>query len=94
MDNSLEEIKTEYFRLVDARQLETSLKFQRQMLMGAITGKDPDLVGDYVATAIEQNQLYILTDAKERAQWDGRIDNVRKAFDYTAQRDAREASKK
>lgn len=38
MDNSLEEIKTEYFRLVDARQLETSLKFQRQMLMGAITG--------------------------------------------------------
>ena len=64
------------------------------LLMGAITGKDPDLVGDYVATAIEQNQLYILTDAKERAQWDGRIDNVRKAFDYTAQRDAREASKK
>lgn len=38
MDNSLEEIKTEYFRLVDARQLETSIKFQRQMLMGAITG--------------------------------------------------------
>jgi len=38
MDNSLEEIKTEYYRLVDARQLETSLKFQRQMLMGAITG--------------------------------------------------------
>lgn len=38
MDNSLEEIKTEYFRLVDARQLETSLKFQRQMMMGAITG--------------------------------------------------------
>lgn len=38
MDNSLEEMKTEYFRLVDARQLETSIKFQRQMLMGAITG--------------------------------------------------------
>ena len=38
MDNSLEDIKTEYFRLVDARQLETSLKFQRQMMMGAITG--------------------------------------------------------
>jgi hypothetical protein len=38
MDNSLEEIKTEYLRLVDARNLETSLKFQRQMLMGAITG--------------------------------------------------------
>jgi hypothetical protein len=40
MDNSLEEMKTEYFRLVDARQLETSLKFQRQMLMGAITGME------------------------------------------------------
>ena len=40
MDNSLEEIKTEYFRLVDARQLETSLKFQRQMMMGAITGME------------------------------------------------------
>lgn len=38
MDNSLEEIKTEYLRLVDARNLEASLKFQRQMLMGAITG--------------------------------------------------------
>jgi hypothetical protein len=38
MDNSLDEIKTEYFRLVDARNLETSIKFQRQMLMGAITG--------------------------------------------------------
>ena len=40
MDNALDEIKTEYFRLVDARQLETSLKFQRQMLMGAITGME------------------------------------------------------
>jgi hypothetical protein len=40
MDNSLEEIKAEYFRLVDARNLETSLKFQRQMLMGAITGME------------------------------------------------------
>lgn len=38
MDNNLDEIKTEYYRLVDARQLETSIKFQRQMLMGAITG--------------------------------------------------------
>jgi hypothetical protein len=38
LDNSLEEVKAEYFRLVDARQLETSIKFQRQMLMGAITG--------------------------------------------------------
>ena len=40
MDNSVDEIKTEYFRLVDARQLETSIKFQRQMLMGAITGAE------------------------------------------------------
>lgn len=40
MDNSLEEIKTEYSRLVDARNLETSIKFQRQMLMGAITGME------------------------------------------------------
>jgi len=40
LDNSLEELKNEYFRLVDARQLETSLKFQRQMLMGAITGME------------------------------------------------------
>ena len=38
MDNSLDEVKQEYNRLVDARNLETSLKFQRQMLMGAITG--------------------------------------------------------
>ena len=38
MDNSLEEIKTEFYRLVDARNLEASIKFQRQMLMGAITG--------------------------------------------------------
>jgi len=40
MDNSLEETKAEYFRLVDARNLETSIKFQRQMLMGAITGME------------------------------------------------------
>lgn len=38
MDNSFEEIKGEYSRLVDARNLESSLRFQRQMLMGAITG--------------------------------------------------------
>jgi NAD(P)-dependent dehydrogenase (short-subunit alcohol dehydrogenase family) len=64
------------------------------LLVGAVTGKDPDLVGDYVATAIEQNQLYILTDAKERAQYEARIDGIRRTFDYTAQRDAREASRK
>jgi hypothetical protein len=38
MDNSLDEIKQEYDRLVDARQLETSVKFQRQMMMGLVTG--------------------------------------------------------
>ncbi len=40
MDNGITEIKDEYFRLVDARNLETSIKFQRQMLMGAITGME------------------------------------------------------
>ena len=40
MDNSGEEIKQEYTRLVDARNLEGSLRFQRQMLMGAITGME------------------------------------------------------
>ncbi len=38
MDNSLEEIKGEYDRLVDARNLESSLRFQRQALMGVVTG--------------------------------------------------------
>lgn len=38
MDNSLDEVKQEYLRLVDARNLETSLRFQRQMLMGVVTG--------------------------------------------------------
>ena len=38
MDNSLEEIKQEYDRLVDARNLESSLRFQRQALMGVVTG--------------------------------------------------------
>lgn len=38
MDNSLDEIKAEYLRLVDARQLETSIRFQRNMLMGLVTG--------------------------------------------------------
>ncbi len=38
MTDSLEDIKTEYNRLVDARQLETSIKFQRQMMMGLVTG--------------------------------------------------------
>ena len=38
MDNNLEEIRDEYNRLVDARSLEVSLKFQRQALMGIVTG--------------------------------------------------------
>jgi hypothetical protein len=38
MDNSLEEVKGEYDRLVDARNLEGSLRFQRQALMGVVTG--------------------------------------------------------
>ena len=40
MDNSLDEIKSEYTRLVDARQLETSIRFQRNMLMSVITGAE------------------------------------------------------
>jgi len=40
MDNTLEEIKSEYTRLVDARQLETSIRFQRNMLMSVITGAE------------------------------------------------------
>jgi hypothetical protein len=40
MDNSLDEIKQEYNRLVDARQLETSIRFQRNMLMGVVTGME------------------------------------------------------
>ena len=38
MDNSLDEIKTEFDRLMDARNLEGSIKFQRQMMMGVVTG--------------------------------------------------------
>ena len=40
MDNNLDEIKQEYSRLVDARQLETSIRFQRNMLMGVVTGME------------------------------------------------------
>ncbi len=38
MDNSFEEIQTEYDRLVDAKNLEGSIRFQRQCLMGVVTG--------------------------------------------------------
>ena len=40
MDNSLEEIKGEFDRLMDARNLEGSIKFQRQMMMGLVTGME------------------------------------------------------
>lgn len=38
MDNSLDEIKSEFERLMDSRNLENSIKFQRQMMMGMVTG--------------------------------------------------------
>jgi hypothetical protein len=38
MDNSLEEMNQEFNRLVDARNLEASLRFQRQALMSVVTG--------------------------------------------------------
>ena len=38
MDNSLDEMKQEYLRLVDSRNLEASLRFQRQALMSVVTG--------------------------------------------------------
>jgi len=40
MDNALEEIQVEYDRLVDAKNLEASLRFQRQCLMGVATGAE------------------------------------------------------
>jgi len=38
MDNTLEEIQLEYDRLVDSKNLEASIRFQRQCLMGVVTG--------------------------------------------------------
>jgi hypothetical protein len=40
MDNALDEIQQEYDRLVDAKNLEASLRFQRQCMMGVITGAE------------------------------------------------------
>lgn len=40
MDNALDEMKQEYMRLVDARNLEASLRFQRQALIGVVTGME------------------------------------------------------
>jgi hypothetical protein len=38
MDNTLDEMKQEYGRLVDAKNLEASIRFQRQALMSVVTG--------------------------------------------------------
>ena len=38
MDNTMDEMKQEFDRLVDARNLESSLRFQRQALMSVVTG--------------------------------------------------------
>jgi hypothetical protein len=40
MTNSLEEIKSEYSRLVDSRNLESSIKFQRNALLTCVTGME------------------------------------------------------
>ena len=40
MDNALDEIQQEYDRLVDAKNLEASIRFQRQCLMGVATGAE------------------------------------------------------
>ena len=64
------------------------------LLVGAINGKEPDLVGEYVATGIEENQLHILTDAKDRHLVEARMRKISDAFEYTARRDAREAARK
>ena len=40
MDNTLEEIQSEFDRLSDAKSLEASLRFQRQCLMGVATGAE------------------------------------------------------
>ncbi len=38
MDNTFDEIQMEYDRLVDAKNLEASIRFQRNCLMGVVTG--------------------------------------------------------
>ena len=40
MDNSMDEVQQEYDRLLDAKNLEASLRFQRQCLMGVVTGAE------------------------------------------------------
>ena len=64
MDNTHEEIKQEYNRLVDARNLEGSIRFQRQCLMSVVTGLewlngkfDPfDLKLDGWSESVHENQ--------------------------------------
>jgi hypothetical protein len=64
MDNNLDEIKLEFDRLVDARNLEGSIRFQRQALMGVVTGLewlnnrfDPfDLNLDGWSESVHENQ--------------------------------------
>ena len=63
MDNTLDEMKQEHDRLVDARNLEASLRFQRQALMSVVTGLewangrfDPfDLKMDGWSEAVHEN---------------------------------------
>ena len=64
------------------------------LLVGARNGKSPDLVGEYVATGIEENQLHILTDAKERDLVEERMQRISDALAYTAARDKAEAAGK
>jgi NAD(P)-dependent dehydrogenase (short-subunit alcohol dehydrogenase family) len=61
------------------------------MVVGGLHGKDPDLVGEYVAKAIEENQLHVLTDARERRLIEARMQKIFDVLDYTAARDAEEA---
>jgi Family of unknown function (DUF5767) len=63
-DNSLDELRQEFDRVVDARNLESSLRFQRQALMGVVTGLewlntrfDPfDLKLDGWSESVHENQ--------------------------------------
>ena len=64
MDNTLAEMNEEFTRLVDARNLEASIRFQRQALMSVVTGMewlngrfDPfDLKLDGWSEAVHENQ--------------------------------------
>ncbi len=60
------------------------------LVLGGMHGKDPDLVGEYVAKGIADNRLHILTDAKERRLVEARMRKIVEALAYTAARDAEE----